>query len=83
VIDNVVWNDSWLSIAGEGCGLIGVGVGEEQVQKVYASGPPGVEKTSRLDLRDPVASEIKCVPQYGKNSKTVVYSSLVEPQSQD
>jgi hypothetical protein len=31
VIDNVMWTDSWLSIAGAGCGLVGVGVGEEQV----------------------------------------------------
>jgi hypothetical protein len=30
VIDNVVWIDSWLSIAGAGCGMIGVGAGEEQ-----------------------------------------------------
>jgi hypothetical protein len=25
-----VWTDSWLSIAGAGCGLTGVGAGEEQ-----------------------------------------------------
>jgi hypothetical protein len=43
VIDNVVWSDSWLSIAGVGCGLTGVGAGEEQV---------GVEKTSRLRSKD-------------------------------
>jgi hypothetical protein len=30
----VVWTDSWLSIEGVGCGLTGVGAGEEQVQKV-------------------------------------------------
>jgi hypothetical protein len=36
VIDNVVWTDSWLSIAGAGCGLTGVGAGEEQVRKVVA-----------------------------------------------
>jgi hypothetical protein len=30
VIDNVVWTDSWLTIAGAGCALIGVGAGEEQ-----------------------------------------------------
>jgi hypothetical protein len=30
VIDNVVWIDSWLSIAGAGCGLNGIGAGEEQ-----------------------------------------------------
>jgi hypothetical protein len=27
VIDSVVWTDSWLSIAGAGCGLTGVGAG--------------------------------------------------------
>jgi hypothetical protein len=36
VIDNVVWNDSWLSIASVGCGLTRVGVGEEQAGKVVA-----------------------------------------------
>jgi hypothetical protein len=37
VIDNIVWTDAWLSIAGVGCGLTGVGEGEEQVRKVVAS----------------------------------------------
>jgi hypothetical protein len=36
VIDNLVWTDSWLSIEGAGCGLTGVGVCEEQAQKVIA-----------------------------------------------
>jgi hypothetical protein len=36
VIDNIVWTDSWLSIVGVGCGLTGVGAGEEQVRKVVA-----------------------------------------------
>jgi hypothetical protein len=36
VIDNVVWTDSWLSIAGVGCGLTSVGAGEEQARKVIA-----------------------------------------------
>jgi hypothetical protein len=31
--------------------------------------PPGVEKTSRLCLRDPVASGVKCGPHGGMNSK--------------
>jgi hypothetical protein len=34
--DNVVWTDSWLSIAGAGCGLTGVGAGEEQARKIIA-----------------------------------------------
>jgi hypothetical protein len=36
VIYNVLWTDSWLSIAGAGCGLIRVGAGEEWARKVYA-----------------------------------------------
>jgi hypothetical protein len=45
--------------------------------------PPGVEKTSRLGLRDPVASGVKCGPHGGKNSKLKsVDSFLVEPQNQ-
>jgi hypothetical protein len=31
-----VWTDSCLSIAGAGCGLTGVGAGEEQARKVVA-----------------------------------------------
>jgi hypothetical protein len=48
--------------------------------------PPGVEKTSRLGLRDPVASGVKCGPHGGKNGKmkswTISWLSLktkVEP----
>jgi hypothetical protein len=36
VVDNVVWTDSWPSIAGAGCGLTHVGAGEEQARKVVA-----------------------------------------------
>jgi hypothetical protein len=66
--------------------LTGVGAGEEQVRKVVAGEPPGVEKTSRLRSRDPVASGVKCEPHGGKNGKmkswTVSWLSLktkVEP----
>jgi hypothetical protein len=42
--------------------------------------PPVVEKTSRLHLRDPVASGVKCRPHGGMNSKmkswTVSWLSL-------
>jgi hypothetical protein len=31
-----VWTDSWLSIAGAGCGLTSVGAGEERAAKVIA-----------------------------------------------
>jgi hypothetical protein len=36
VIDNVVWTDSWPSIAGAGCGLTRAGAGEEQARNVVA-----------------------------------------------
>jgi hypothetical protein len=36
VIDNIVWTDSWPSIAGAGCNLIGAGEIEELAQKVDA-----------------------------------------------
>jgi hypothetical protein len=36
VIDNVVWTNSWLSIAGAGCGLTSVDANEEQDRKVDA-----------------------------------------------
>jgi hypothetical protein len=49
--------------------------------------PSGVEKTSRLGSRDPVASGVMCGPHCGKNSKmkswTVSWLSLktkVEPR---
>jgi hypothetical protein len=48
--------------------------------------PPGVEKTSRLGSRDPVANRFKCEPHGGKNDKmkswTISWLSLktkVEP----
>jgi hypothetical protein len=45
--------------------------------------PPGVEKTSRLGSRDPMASGVKCGLHGGKNSKMKsVDSFLVEPQNQ-
>jgi hypothetical protein len=68
-IDNFVCTDSWLSIAGAGCGLTGVGACEEQARKVIASEASNVEKTSRLRSRDPVANGVKCVPHGGKNGK--------------
>jgi hypothetical protein len=45
--------------------------------------PPGVEKTSRLDSRDPMASGVMCGPHGGKNNKMKsVDGFLVEPQNQ-
>jgi hypothetical protein len=81
-----VWTDSWLSIAGAGCGLTGVGAGEEKRERSSSMRPPGVEKTSRLRSRDPMANRVKFGPHGGTNSKmkswTVSWLSLktkVEP----
>jgi hypothetical protein len=67
VIDNVVWADSWLSIAGADCGLTGVGAGEEQARKVVTG------EASRC-------GEYKCGPHGGKDGKmkswTVSWLSL-------
>jgi hypothetical protein len=64
-----VWTDSWLSIAGAGCGLTRVVQVKNKRERSSLVRPPGVEKTIRLDSRDPVASGIKYEPHDGKNSK--------------
>jgi hypothetical protein len=81
-----VWTDSWLSIADAGCGLTGVGAGEDKRERSSLVRPPDVEKASRLRSRDSVASGVKCGPHGGMNSKmkswTVYWLSLktkVEP----
>jgi hypothetical protein len=38
-------------------------------ERLLSVRPPGVEKTSRLGLRDPVASGVKYRPHGGKNGK--------------
>jgi hypothetical protein len=86
MIDNVVWTDSWLSIAGASCSLTSVGVGEEQARKSLPVRPPHVKKTSRLGSRDPVASGVKGGPHGGKNDKMMswtvswlIHKTKVEP----
>jgi hypothetical protein len=87
VIDNVVLTNSWLSIAGAVCGMTCVCAGEEQARKSSPVRPPSVEKTSRLGLRDPVASGVKCGPHGHKNSgtksRTVSWFSLKPSLSRD
>jgi hypothetical protein len=77
VIDNVVWNNSWQSIAGAGCGLICVGAGEEWARKVYAlRGLRGVERQVGLTrgTRWPAgSSEGHMVARKGRRSVTPVF----------
>jgi hypothetical protein len=78
VIDNVVWTDSWPSIAGAGCGLICIGVGEEWARKVYALlGIPRSGETNRPVSKNPVASGVKCGSHGGKKSKTKSWIRVV------
>jgi hypothetical protein len=64
MIDNVVWTDSWPSIACAGCGLICVGAGEEWARKVYTLwGLRGVERQvgSARGTRWPAGSSVGCM----------------------
>jgi hypothetical protein len=65
-----VWTNYWISIAGAGCGLTGVGVGEEQARNVIAGEASKCGEDNRLGSRDPVADGVKCGPHSGKNSGT-------------
>jgi hypothetical protein len=70
VIDNVVWTDSWPSIAGASCGLICVGAGEEWARKVLAlQGLRGVERQVGSARWTRWSNKIKCGPHGGKKSK--------------
>jgi hypothetical protein len=52
-------------------------------EKSLSVRPLGVEKTSRLRSRDPVASGVKCEPHGGNNNKMKsVDGFLVDPQNQ-
>jgi hypothetical protein len=83
VIDNVVWTDSWLSIAGPGCGLTGVGAGEEQVRKVVAGEVSrcGEEKYSWFEGPVGQQSQVRAA-WWQKQRDEVVDGFLVESQNQ-
>jgi hypothetical protein len=55
VIDNIVWTESWLCIAGVGCGLTSVGASEEQTRKVIAGEASKCGEDKQLCLKDLVA----------------------------
>jgi hypothetical protein len=42
---------------------------KNKCERLLSVRPSGVEKTSRLGLRDPVVSGVKCRPHGGKNDK--------------
>jgi hypothetical protein len=75
-----VWTDSWLSNAAAGCGLTLLVQVKNKHERSSPVRPLGVEKTSRLRSRGPVASGVKCGPHGGMDSKmkswTVSWLSL-------
>jgi hypothetical protein len=67
----MVWTDSWLSIAGAGCGLIFVGADEEWARKVLAlRGLRGVERQVGSARWTRWPNGIKSGSHGGKKSKT-------------
>jgi hypothetical protein len=71
VTDNVVWTDSWSSIAGAGCGLTRVGASEERVRKVLTlRGLRGVQRQVGSARWTRWPDGVKRGPLCGKKSKT-------------
>jgi hypothetical protein len=83
VIDNVVWTDSWLSIAGAGCGLTGVGAAEEQVRKVVAGEASrcGEDKLASFWGPGGQRSQVRAA-WWHEQQDEVIDGFLVEPQNQ-
>jgi hypothetical protein len=68
VIDNVVWTDSWPSIAGASCSLICVGADEDKRERSMTCGVEGHDRSLHTGFA-------------AVHSKPSGY--LVEPQNQD
>jgi hypothetical protein len=78
-----VWTDSWLSIAGAGCGLTGVGAGEEQVRKVVVGEAPrcGEDKQASFEGPGGQRSQVRTA-WWHEQQDEVMDGFLVEPQNQ-
>jgi hypothetical protein len=83
VIDNVVWTDSWLSIAGVGCGLTGVGAGKEQARKVVAGEASrcGEDKYASFEGPGGQRGQVQAA-SWHEQQDGVMDGFLVEPQNQ-
>jgi hypothetical protein len=83
MIDNVVWTYSWLSIAGAGCGLTGVGAGEEQARKVVAGEASrcGEDKYASFEGPGGQRGQVRAA-WWHEHQDEVVDGFLVEPQNQ-
>jgi hypothetical protein len=78
-----VWTDSWLSIAGVGCGLTRVGAGEEQAQKVIAGEASRCGEGKKASFEGPGGQRgLVRAAWWHEQQDEVVDSFLVEPQNQ-
>jgi hypothetical protein len=77
-----VWTDSWLSIAGEGCGLTRVGAGEEQARKVIAGEASrcGGDKWALFEGPGGQRGQVRAA-WWHEQQDEVVDGFLVEPQN--
>jgi hypothetical protein len=83
VIDNVVWTDSWLSIAGAGCGLTRVGAGEEQARKVVVGEASRCGEDMYASFEGPGGQRGQVrAAWWHEQQDEVVDGFLVEPQNQ-
>jgi hypothetical protein len=75
--------DSWLSIAGAGCGLTGVGAGEEQARKVVASEASrcGEDNLAWFEGPGDQQSQVRAA-WWQEQRDEVVGGFLVDPQNQ-
>jgi hypothetical protein len=69
VIDDVMWTDSWQVLQVQVAAWLVLVQVKNKRERSLPVRPPGVEKTSRLSSRDPVASGLKYGPHGGKNDK--------------
>jgi hypothetical protein len=83
VIDNVVWTDSWLRIAGACCGLTSVGAGEEQARKVVTSEASrcGEDKSASFEAPGVQRGQVRAA-WWHEQQDEVMDGFLVEPQNQ-
>jgi hypothetical protein len=79
-----VWTDSWLSIAGAGCGLIRVGAGEEQARKVVAGEVSGCGGDKWASFEGPGGQRGQVRAAWWQERQDEVEDIfLVDPQNQD
>jgi hypothetical protein len=76
-----VWTDSWLSIAGAGCGLTGVGAGEEQARRVVAGEASRRDKYASFEGPSGQRSQVQAA-WWHEQQDEVMDGFLVEPQNQ-